>query len=119
MSWMVRTVVAGAGVAATLAGSFTAPAAHADKTGFMDYLIARGYTARYAGGSPVWPSNTFLYGYMACSYFHDGYTLEEQLPKFWNLPEYPLVAEAAQHELCPDTLPSGPPAPQPADPPAE
>lgn len=118
MSRLIRGAVAAALAAvAVLAASVTGPAAQADKMSFMDYLIAHGYTARYAGGSPVWPANTFLYGYMACSNFRDGYTLDQQLPRYWNLPEYPLVAEAAQHELCPETLPPGQPAP-PEDPPA-
>ncbi|HEX7323117.1 MAG TPA: hypothetical protein VF299_09350 [Mycobacterium sp.] len=112
MPWATRCAAAVGVVGAALV---TGPAAHADKPGFFDYLLAHGYSGRYAGGSSAFPGNTFLYGYMACSNYRNGHSLAEQLPRYWNMPEYPLIAEAAQVELCPDTLAAFP-LPPPEDP---
>ncbi|HEU0190942.1 MAG TPA: hypothetical protein VFR17_06680 [Mycobacterium sp.] len=117
MPWLSRSIAAVAAAVGVAGTALVAPPAHADKPGFFDYLLAHGYSGRYAGGSSAFPGNTFLYGYMACSNYRNGHSLADQLPRYWNMPEYPLIAEAAQVELCPDTLAAFPlPSPPPEAP---
>ena len=100
---MLRGAIAVFAAAGAALGAGTV--AHADNNTFLDYLREHGYSGRYRDGFPVDPGRSILFGIMACNNLRNGWTVEQQLPRYWELPEFPLVVEAAQHELCPDTLP--------------
>lgn len=70
---------------------------HSDEDAFMRYLTDRGYTARYSTGKTVPRSSTISYGYYACQNLRESGSPGQVSM----LPEFALVAEAAQHALCP------------------
>lgn len=96
----VLWAVAAAGAAVVL----SAPAAHADDDGYLQYLHAHGYTAQYAGGEPIPAASARVLGHMICENLHAGRSVEQQLPHYPAWPQFALMAEAAQHELCPSGL---------------
>jgi hypothetical protein len=83
---------------------FGLAAAHADDNSFLRYLADHGYTAAYAGGEPITPASARALGHMICENLHVGRSVGQQEPNYPQWPQFPLMAEAAQHELCPDTL---------------
>lgn len=100
---------AAAAVAASLLTGNAAVPAYADDGGgdeitFLEHLARLGYTGHYRDGRPVDQGRTILFGVMACNNLRNGMSVAEQVPKFYIMPEFPTIAEAAQHELCPDTL---------------
>lgn len=101
MGWARRISVAVAAAAVVLLGA--APA-HADDAGYLQYLNSHGYTAQYAGGEPIPPVSARTLGHMICENLHTSRTVEQLTPHYPSWPQFPLMAEAAQHELCPDTL---------------
>lgn len=90
------TLSAVAGIALVVA----APV-HADDVTFVQYLNSHGYTAQYAGGEPIPPPSALALGHMICENLHVGRSVEQQHPNYPAWPQFPLMAEAAQHELCP------------------
>ncbi len=97
MSWPARfTVPLAAGVAV-----LGAAPAHADEAGFMKYLNTHGYTARYAGDEPIPEPSVRALGHMICENLHVGRSVAAQQPNYPAWPQFALIAEAAQHELCP------------------
>lgn len=90
-------------IAAAAMLAFSA-AAHADDNSFMRYLSDHGYTGQYAGGEPIPPASTRVLGHMMCENLHVGRGVDQQQPNYPQWPQFPLMLEAAQHELCPDTL---------------
>lgn len=102
MGRITRATIAAATMAAM--ALVVGPPAHGDNNTLLDYLFSHGYSSRYRSGFPVDKERTILFGIMACNNLRSGTSIEEQIPRYWELPDFPLVAEAAQHELCPDTL---------------
>ena len=88
-----------AATAAVLLG--TAPA-HADDAGYLQYLNTHGYTAHYADGQPISSSSAAILGHMICENLHVGRGVERQAPNYPMWPQFPLMAEAAEHEICPN-----------------
>lgn len=74
------------------------PASHADAQSYLAYLQSHG---TYAGGD----AKALNAGFYVCEALHTGQTPEQILGgvhlTFMNVPG---VIDAAQHELCPDTL---------------
>lgn len=105
MSWVARFTapLAAAGFAVgAVVGAVVVPApARADDAGFMNYLNAHGYTARYAGDEPITEPSVRALGHMICENLRVGRSVEVQQPHYPAWPQFALIAEAAQHELCP------------------
>lgn len=90
------------GACCALAGSITlAGVAHADDASFMQYLSTHGYSARYAGDEPIPDPSVRALGHMICENLHVGRSVAIQEPNYPAWPQFLLIAEAAQHELCP------------------
>ena len=89
----------------TVLGSAVAVAvaapAHADDAGFLSYLNTHGYTATYAGGEPITPASATALGHMICENLHVGIGVPVQAPNYPAWPQFGLIAEAAQSQLCP------------------
>ncbi|MEZ0385314.1 DUF732 domain-containing protein [Mycobacterium sp. pW045] len=101
MSWVSRiTAPLAAGCVSAVAWVLPAPA-HADDSGFMKYLNSHGYTARYAGDEPISEPSVRALGHMICENLRVGRSVEAQQPNYPAWPQFTLIAEAAQHELCP------------------
>lgn len=77
--------------------------AHADDRSFLQYLNGHGYTGSYAGGEPIPPVSAVALGHMICENLHVGRSVEQQQPNYPAWPQFPLIAEAAQLELCPSS----------------
>jgi hypothetical protein len=105
MSWIARftaPLAAACVSAVALVGAWVVPApAHADDSGFMKYLNSHGYTARYAGDEPISEPSVRALGHMICENLRVGRSVELQQPHYPEWPQFGLIAEAAQHELCP------------------
>jgi uncharacterized protein DUF732 len=89
------TAVLSAPIAAALVGA--APA-QCDANSYLDYLNSH--------GTFVYPSNDatkVTYGLRACDMLHAGMT-PEQVAAWPSPSDAPGIIDAAQHELCPDTL---------------
>lgn len=101
-----RAGSAAAVFAAVFAAGLTVgpPGAHADDTSYLRYLTEHGYTAQYADGEPIPAVSARVLGHMICENLHTGRSVAQQLPHYPAWPQFGLMAEAAQHELCPDTL---------------
>lgn len=97
---MVKTagILAGVGTAIAVVAIGAAPASHADEQSYIDYINTH-------GGSMAPRDWLITDGHLACDRLHAGRSIEairaEAAPAAW-LP--PVWIEAAQHELCPDTL---------------
>ncbi|OBH08731.1 DUF732 domain-containing protein [Mycobacterium sp. E1747] len=100
---MFHRLIAGQVGALCLAALMLAAPARADDQSYMQYLDGHGYTGVYFGGY-FHPRNTIVLGHAVCNDLRGGGTPELQQIKWWMLPQLPLVREAAQRELCPDTL---------------
>ncbi|MBS9532639.1 DUF732 domain-containing protein [Mycobacterium sp. M1] len=94
-------LVTAAITAAAVAG---AGPAQADDAGFLRFLAEHGYTGLYAGGEPIPQSSVLALGHMVCENLHVGVTVELQQPNYPAWPQFPLIADAAQRELCPSGL---------------
>lgn len=92
--------VAGVAALGLLVG--TAGPAHADEQSYMDYLFAHGWNYRFGISAP---SHAIGLGHMICDNIHwNGGPLNG----FNGLTQAVVdgtMIDAAQHELCPDTLP--------------
>lgn len=71
----------------------------ADEDRYLAYLDEHGYTARYVSGKPVPRSSTIMYGHYVCTNLR----ASGDPGSSSTLPQFPLIVEAAQHALCPDT----------------
>lgn len=98
MGWIIRYATVPAIAAAAL---LSAAPAYADDAGFVRYLNEHGYTAAYAGGDPIPAPSVRALGHMICENLHIGRSVEDQQPNYPAWPQFPLIADAAQHELCP------------------
>jgi Protein of unknown function (DUF732) len=93
-------VIAGLGAAAA-AALIAAPTAHADANSYLAYLSAHGVQPNYFTNE----SNLVSGGLQACSKLHAGMSPEQaaNMGILTGALGAPIV-DAAQHELCPDTL---------------
>lgn len=101
VSMLMRYLVVGAVVASTAALTASAPPAHADDQSFLAYLEAHGQsTTAY----PFSPAMMVQSGHSVCVNLHAG--SDAMAGTSWIIRSTwgPIVVEAAQHELCPDTL---------------
>jgi hypothetical protein len=79
----------------------TASPAHADDQSFLNYLQAHGQSTT---SGVMGPAQFVMSGHMICTNLHAG---ADPLVGFGPLDRAmmgPTIVEAAQHELCPDTL---------------
>jgi len=97
-AWFIAPLAVACAATGAVAGG--APA-HADDAGFMKYLNSHGYTARYAGDEPIPEPSVRALGRMICENLHVGRSVAAQQPNYPAWPQFGLIAEAAQHELCP------------------
>ncbi|MDD7814656.1 DUF732 domain-containing protein [Mycobacterium sp. CSUR Q5927] len=101
MSWVARFTAALAAAGFSVGAVLCAVPARADDAGFMNYLNAHGYTARYAGDEPITEPSVRALGHMICENLRVGRSVEIQQPHYPAWPQFALIAEAARHELCP------------------
>lgn len=99
---MIRRSIGGSVAVFSMAVLLAAPA-HSDEQSYMAYLDQHGYTGVYFGGY-FHPRNTIVLGHAVCDDLHSGGSPDIEQLKWWMLPQLPLVREAAQRELCPETL---------------
>lgn len=94
--------------AAVLIGlsTFLAAPAHADSRSFLDRVHANGLPDRYGFFGNMGDSETLMIGNMTCDGIRAGIPPDQAMPKStWDTAGLrPMLIEAAQHELCPDTL---------------
>ncbi|SPM43613.1 hypothetical protein MNAB215_5839 [Mycobacterium numidiamassiliense] len=88
-------IVAVAAVAAAV--TLGAGTSHADDQSFIDRLHATQFVMPSTEGSYV------RFGHMVCDKLHAG-AQPSDLYGMFSLNQGPNVVDAAQHELCPDTL---------------
>lgn len=101
MSWLARFTAPLAVGCVSVGALLGAAPAHADDSSFMKYLNSHGYTARYAGDEPISEPSVRALGHMICENLRVGRSVEVQQPHYPAWPQFVLIAEAAQHELCP------------------
>jgi hypothetical protein len=92
----------GLGVA-TVIGIAVAPAASADADSYLAYLSSKGVNPI----GTMTPGNLVIGGFRMCELIHSGMSPQDaagSMGLFAGMLGAPVV-EAAQHELCPDTLP--------------
>ncbi len=90
----------------------TAGTAQADEQSYMYYLFARGFTY-HPGASAAW--QTIQWGQSVCANIRTDGNPRAGFNAISNAMLTDLMIEAAQHELCPDTLgPALAPGPEPA-----
>lgn len=87
------------GVLAAVTGTGMVPTM-ADEDRYLQYLDDRGYDALYATGKLVPRSSTVMYGHYICKNLR----VHGDPGNSSVLPQFPLLVDAAQHALCPDTL---------------
>jgi hypothetical protein len=94
-------------VAAGLAiGLIGAPIASADDEGFLNELRANGFPGLTAGDTQMPDGVVVANGWMACNRLHLGEKPEQTLAQLNpnDLDKGRMLLNAAQHNLCPDTL---------------
>jgi hypothetical protein len=89
---------------ATLIGVFgAAPAAHADNESYIAYIKSHGQSLQLFSESPL-----IAAGHTACGHLRSGESPAEVerhvLANPTSTAPNEMIVEAAQHELCPDTL---------------
>jgi hypothetical protein len=103
-------------VAATAAMLLGCGVAHADDTSYQDYLVQHGYGATVGplpgpNGPKVtvpgmwvdWPK-AIADGHMLCDRMHSGSSYKDLDAQYGAMPYWHPISDAAQQELCPDTL---------------
>jgi hypothetical protein len=90
---------AAAGVAAIAASLALAAPAHADNASYLQYLRDRGFSSIMVDLNSQ-DSVKLSQGYKSCEALRHGY--RPPILDAWG--GAPLIVEAAQRELCPDTL---------------
>lgn len=89
-----------------VAGLAFAVPARADEQGYIDYLNSHGVPT-------VMRSATLGDGYQICAQIKEGMSPDDAINQSFGFQRLwsPAIVYAAQHELCPNTLPPGPPPP--------
>jgi hypothetical protein len=77
----------------------SAPAAHADVKGYLNYLASH-----HINTALNTPKTNLYYGLRVCDLLHAGTTPEQIAQQAVSSADMPGIIGAAQHELCPDTL---------------
>lgn len=104
----------GVGVAAAVGLTVAAPA-EADDQSFIQYLDDLGFgiqigpligpnTPEAENGIIPNPEKALADGHMLCDEMRAGATFEDEQAKYGHLPNFRPIMEAAQRELCPDTM---------------
>jgi hypothetical protein len=102
-----KQLLAGIAVAAGLTVGFIgAPSAHADEQGFLNELRSNGFPGLSFAGQQMPDGAVVAQGYMACNRLHLGESPDQLLaqlsPNDAGIGR--MLVDAAQHNLCPDTL---------------
>jgi Protein of unknown function (DUF732) len=79
---------------------FAPPPAHADVKSYLEYLANH-----HINTALNWRSTNVYVGLRACELLHAGMTPAQIAQQAASSADMPGMIEAAQHELCPDTLP--------------
>ena len=97
---MARKVSAAAAFGVALGVALaSAPAAHADVKGYLNYLASH-----HINTALNTPKTNIYYGLRICDLLHAGTTPEQIAQQAVSTADMPGIIGAAQHELCPDTL---------------
>ncbi|ULP48023.2 DUF732 domain-containing protein [Mycolicibacter virginiensis] len=104
MGRITRAVGIGVGAAGLLLG--TAGVAQADDRSFLDLVHANGLPDRYGFFGNVGDSETLMLGHMTCDGIRAGIPADQAMPQLtWDTEHLrPMLIDASQRELCPDTL---------------
>jgi hypothetical protein len=108
----MKTALGGALAAAAV---FAAAPAHADDASYRQYLLDHGYGGGVGPAIPGGPmisapglfvdwGKTLADGHMLCDRLHSGATYSDLERQYGSSPYFHPVVDAAQAELCPDTL---------------
>lgn len=91
---------------AGLIGLFGAPVASADEAGFLNELRANGFPGLSIGDAQLPDGAVVANGWMACNRLHLGEKPEQTLALLSpnDVDKGRMLINAAQHNLCPDTL---------------
>ncbi len=95
----MKIKIAAAGIGAVVGVLAGVPVAHADTNSYLDYYHSH-------GGMP-WPEFGLIQGgYQACSTLRAGASREDVIrtANGYFPGMFDVATDAAQHELCPDTL---------------
>jgi hypothetical protein len=99
MNHLLAAAVLAAAAFATAVG--VAPTAHADDRGFLDAVHAAGVPTNF----PASDGQLLSFGDQACRVIRAGTPPQNAAPTGWGSALWgPQLVDAAQHELCPDTL---------------
>jgi len=110
--WIVAPIVSLTTALAALA--FAGPALADDEAGYLDYVRSHGVPY-----SNLNPDGVLGTGYQMCAQIHEGMSREAAANQYGGMDRIwtPAIVYAAQHYLCPDTLPApdaaAAPTPQP------
>jgi hypothetical protein len=97
---MVRKAQAAALLSVALGVALSsAPAAHADVKGYLNYLASH-----HINTALNTPKTNIYYGLRVCDLLREGVTPTQITQQAVSPADMPGIIEAAQHELCPDTL---------------
>jgi hypothetical protein len=111
---MIRTTLATL-AAIVVASTWLAAPAAADDQSYLDYLRDHGYglslgpavgpnSPMVGTGIIPFPEQTLADGHMLCDRLHSGAGFDELQNEFGSQPYWHPIIDAAQRELCPDTL---------------
>ncbi|GBE65827.1 hypothetical protein MFM001_22890 [Mycobacterium sp. MFM001] len=100
---LVFAAIAAAGFAV---GLIVAPSAHADDQGFLNELQSNGFGGWSVGGQQMPDGVLVAQGYMACNRLHLGESPDQLVGQLSpnDAGTGRMLIQAAQHNLCPDTL---------------
>ncbi|WP_157864282.1 DUF732 domain-containing protein [Mycolicibacter heraklionensis] len=108
MTISVGRIVRTAGIVFAALGLLvgTAGVAQADARSFLDRVHANGLPDRYGYFGSMGDSETLMIGRMTCDGIRAGIPADQAMPNSTHDTGHlrPMMIEAAQHELCPDTL---------------
>ncbi|AEF37229.1 MAG: DUF732 domain-containing protein [Mycolicibacter algericus] len=92
--------------AACALGLLGAPVANADEEGFLNELRADGFPGLTVGDAQLPDGVVVANGWMACNRLHLGEKPEQTLAQVSpnDVEKGRMLINAAQHNLCPDTL---------------
>jgi hypothetical protein len=95
------TIATGVGI-----GLIGAPTAYADEEGFLNELRANGFPGLTIADAQLPDGVVVANGWMACNRLHLGEKPEQTLAQLNpnDLDKGRMLLNAAQHNLCPDTL---------------
>lgn len=103
---MNRQLLLGTVIAAGFIGFIGAPTASADEASFLNELRANGFPGLTVGDAQLPDGAVVANGWMACNRLHLGERPEQTLAQLNpnDLDKGRMLLNAAQHNLCPDTL---------------